>query len=162
MKVNFFDKNCQEQTDAPAFGLCDDQNLSKAYINTDDKSKWVAVVKNENQQQVMFTAIDNCITIKRDNGDMERRCDGMLTYDDEIVFVELKEMTADWIQDATEQVRETIRVFSESNDLSRFRKKRAFLCNKKHPQFKISHQEMMQQFRNKTGVRLIIHNAIVI
>ena len=42
----------------------------------------------------------------------------------------------------------------------RLEKPRAFLANKKHPQFKYSHKQRMQEFKRDSGVRLIIENKI--
>ena len=38
--MNFFETTCQEPTiDKSIFGLCDDQNRTKAYTNIDDQTK---------------------------------------------------------------------------------------------------------------------------
>jgi hypothetical protein len=91
MSINFFDANCQSQTNQYKFGLCDDPNEDPAYIHIDDCSKWIAIVENNQEIEVIFTAIDNCIEILRSDGTMDNRCDGMLTYNNHIIFVELKE-----------------------------------------------------------------------
>lgn len=41
--MNFFKPDCQEPTiNESEFGLCDDQNGTKAYTNIDDQTKWIA------------------------------------------------------------------------------------------------------------------------
>ncbi len=47
MSVYFFGTECTEpsRTD-DVFGICDGQDGGKAYSNTTDKNKWIAVVKN--------------------------------------------------------------------------------------------------------------------
>lgn len=165
MSINFFDTNCQSQTNQPKFGLCDDPPPSKdpAYININDSRKWIAIVENNQEIEVIFTAIDNCIEIRRSNGKMDNRCDGMLTYNNNIIFVELKERkytNSVWIDDGEKQLRKIISVFINNHDLQIFKSKKAYIANSKKPQFQYSHKERMQKFRNDTGFTLIIQNTI--
>ena len=162
MTIDFFKKECQEKTTAEQFGLMDLDDKTPAYVNKTDKEDWIAIIHNEKQQEITFTAIDNCIPIYRADGNMESRCDGMLTHANNIDFVELKEVRKDWIEGGIKQLKKTIEIFSANHQLADYTKKRAFLANKKHPQFKYSHKEQMQQFRNELGVRLIIENVIKI
>lgn len=163
--INFFTQECQELTSATKFGLCDDEDKLVAYISLDENAdKWIAKVTNPNVKEVVFIAIDNCIPIyKRENPtQLESRIDVILTYDDEILFIELKDKRADWITDGIQQLATTIEIFSENHNLKGFRKRRTFLANRKKPQFQFSQKQRMQQFRNKLGVRLIIHNEILV
>ena len=165
MSINFFDTNCQSQTNQPKFGLCDDPPPSEnpAYININDSRKWIAIVENNQEIEVIFTAIDNCIEIFRSNGERENRCEGMLTYNNNIIFVELKERNytnSVWIDAGENQLRKIISVFINNHDLQIFKSKKAYIANSKKPQFQYSHKERMQKFRNDTGFTLIIQNAI--
>ena len=165
MSINFFDTNCQSQTNQPKFGLCDDPPPSEdpAYIDIDDCSKWIAIVENNQEIEVIFTAIDNCIEILRSNGEKENRCDGMLTYNSKIIFVELKTRkytNSVWIEEGEKQLRKTIAVFVNHNNLAIFKSKKAYIANNKKPQFQYSHKERMQKFRNNTGFTLSIQNTI--
>lgn len=162
MSINFFTATCQSHTAAARFGLSDDENNTPAYIDTADEEKWGAIVENQEIVKVTFTAIDNCIAILRTDGSMERRCDGMLTYTDNIVFVELKNQRKNWIPDAVEQLGSTIKCFTKHHDLKSFQHKRAFACNKKHPNFHISHKEKMKKFYNTYKIRLNIQAEIKI
>ena len=91
MKINFFDKKCQSQTHRHKFGICDQPfpPETPAYLDTENPRDWIAIVENSQEIEATFTAIDNCIEIRRPNGEMDSRCDGMLTYDKCIIFVEL-------------------------------------------------------------------------
>jgi hypothetical protein len=112
---------------------------------------------------VIFTAIDNCIEILRSNGEKENRCDGMLTYNSKIIFVELKTRkytNSVWIEEGEKQLRKTIAVFVNHNNLAIFKSKKAYIANNKKPQFQYSHKERMQKFRNNTGFTLSIQNTI--
>ncbi|MBK6964028.1 MAG: hypothetical protein IPH20_08775 [Bacteroidales bacterium] len=114
----FFQDACQEtQLNNDLFGICDDQNGRKAYTSLININNWVAKVQNGNNKSVVFTAIDNCISIVDENGNMTKRCDGMLTYADNVVFVELKDKNADWISQAVEQLETTIQYFLESPEI---------------------------------------------
>jgi hypothetical protein len=157
--TDFFKSTCQTKTNAALFGICDDNNQPEApaYLNDTNSKTWTAEVRNDQKVEVTFTAIDNCIPIFRENGEMESRIDGLLTYNsDRLIFVELKIVRESWIPGGIQQLENTIELFSAQNDLSSYKKRRAFLANKKHPRFKFSHKETMQVFKNKTGVRLII------
>ena len=165
MSLNFFDANCQSQINQPKFGLCDDPPPleNPAYIDTVDCSKWIAIVENTQEIEVIFTAIDKCIEILRSDGKMDSRCDGMLTYNNSIIFVELKARkytNSVWIDDGDRQLRKTIAVFINHNDLAIYKSKMAYIANSKKPQFPYSHKEKMQKFRTDTGFRLIIQNTI--
>ncbi len=163
MPINFFDPVCQEQpATAVLFGIVDDQNGTKAFIDTANSENWIAIVINPNQIAVVFTAIDNCVEILRPNGDMESRCDGMLTYPGNIVFVELKNQRKNWISDAIDQLETTIRHFFENHDIDRFRRRRAFACNKRHPNFEVLENERMKRFFDESRVRLNVQAEIPI
>ena len=165
MSIIFFDANCQSQTNQPKFGLCDDPPPSKdaAYIDTDDCSKWIAIVENNQELEVIFTAIDNCIEILRSDGKMDNRCDGMLTYNSKIIFVELKERkskNSNWVGKGEEQLKNTISVFIANHDLAIYKFKIAYIANNKKPNFPSSQMERMDRFKDETGFRLIIQNTI--
>lgn len=161
MNSNFFDINCQEAPiTALVFGICDDQNGQKAYTDLANAPKWIATVENPNAHKVVFTAIDNCISITRDDGSDEKRCDGMITYLDNIIFVELKVVAKSWQSDAIEQLEITIQHFIANHDLTQFKHKRAFACNKKHPHFQVIETETKRRFFDKYRVRLNIQANI--
>lgn len=170
MTINFFKEHCQRKTDQPKFGLCDDPPPSNdpAYIDIDvcnEEKKWIAIVENSKKIEVIFTAIDNCIEIKRANGEMDKRCDGMLTYQNSIIFIELKERSSRnsiWIDEAEGQLKNTIHRFLKNYDIANYRSKKAYIANRKKPSFQYSHKQKMQKFKNKTGFILIIQNTIKI
>lgn len=162
MSINFFTEKCQKHINATRFGICDNKNNTKAYITTTDETKWIATVENQQTVEVTFTAIDHCIEISKADGSMERRCDGMLTYTNNIVFVELKNQKTNWISDAIEQLKSTIDCFTEYHDINLFQRKRAFACNKRHPSFQFSHKETMKAFFDTYKVRLNIQIQIKI
>jgi hypothetical protein len=77
--MDFFEMTCQEPTiDKSIFGLCDDQNGTKAYTNIDDQTKWIVTVRNDNNKNLTFTAIDKSVLKDEEEPD-KGRCDGMLT-----------------------------------------------------------------------------------
>lgn len=150
------------------FGICDDEDeaaKTPAYVDVDvnRQDKWTAIVKNKSEKIISFIAVDNKIEIKRDNGQMENRCDAMLHNDDYIVFIELKDQGKDWIRHAVEdQLVTTINIFKQCHDITAFKHKLAFACNRRHRTFAFSQKEYMQRFKNAYGVRLNIGCDIVI
>nr|WP_295877435.1 hypothetical protein [uncultured Chitinophaga sp.] len=160
--MNFFDSKCQESPrDEELFGICDDQNGEKAYTNIDDSSKWVATVINKKKVELVFTAIDACVITGSEHKD-RGRCDGMLTSDEHIFFVELKDQKANWREKAINQLESTVQFFLEKNSLMQYRHKKAFACNKQHAHFQeIDQEEQMRWFRTY-GVRLDLQAEVIV
>ena len=85
--MDFFKQECQCGPFSQAqFGLCDDQNTTRAYVDTANRAKWVATVENPSQKAVAFTAIDKCVIQDCDVAG-QGRCDGMLTTQDLLYLV---------------------------------------------------------------------------
>ena len=163
MSINFFDKNCQESiVNSELFGICDDENGQKAYTNTDNPETWIGKVKNENKIELIFTAVDNCIDIKREDGNQDNKCDGMINYPENIVFIELKNQKEKWIHHAVKQLETTIKYFTKNFDISIYTHRKAFACNKKRPHFQVVDTEIKQRFYNKYKFRLNIQADIKI
>lgn len=164
-RINFYKEDCTTQNiTEPKFGLIDPGAQQKVRVDFCNDSLWEAVVDNRSGKPLNFTAIDNCIDIYREDGNMDNRCDGMLTGAGYIVFVELKNVEKrSWITDSVDrQLQPTIEKFIANHDISGFKKKFAYVCNKSHPQFKSSRMELMNDFYRRNGVRLCIVNEIVI
>ncbi|HRG37164.1 MAG TPA: hypothetical protein PK289_01420 [Bacteroidia bacterium] len=154
MSVNFDEGGCQTKSNKRTFGLCDDPHpaMKPAYIDESNGSRWIAIVENQRLQQITFTAIDNCIKIVGQNDKSKQRCDGMLTYDSTVIFVELKDRNARgnaWVEDAIPQLKSSIESFEDTEMANRFNKKHAYISNKQHPQFKASQQIRMNDFLKK-------------
>lgn len=165
MSVNFNESNCQTNSSIKTFGLCDDPPPANnpAYIDEANGANWIAVVENESQQQITFTAIDNCIEILKQDGKMKQRCDGMLTYNATVIFVELKDRNAQgnaWVEDAIPQLKSSIETFEDSDMADNFKKKLAYVSNKQHPKFKSTQQRRMDAFYDDTNYVLRIQGRI--
>lgn len=160
MSINFFEAKCTREISCKSFGLCDDQNSKPVRIDICDKSKWNAIIENNNKQKITFIALDHCIPICRANGDADTCCDGLMLYEGGIIFIELKNKGSKWISEGVDQLMHTIKLFKENHDISCYKNKRAFLANKKHPRFQIGQEEKMKQFTKALGVRLHIVNKI--
>jgi flagellar hook protein FlgE len=132
MSVNFLITACKEASrSTDVFGICDDQNNTAAYTDIVNPSKWIAKVINEKNIEVSFTAIDNCIIIlKEETKDKESTCDGMLTFENSIYLVELKEKNVGgWITEAVDQLENTIKLLLSNHSLTEYKYKKAFACN---------------------------------
>ncbi len=167
MSINFFEERCQTHSSKKLFGLCDDPPPAKnpAYIDEEDGAKWIAVVVNEYLYEVTFTAIDNCIEIKLEDGKPAKRCEGFLTYDTNLIFVELKERGAkgnSWVEDAEKQLKISIEHFEKTDEAENFKKKKAYIANSEHPKFKKTQSRRMDQFFIDTGYVLRIEARIIL
>ncbi len=154
MSIDFFNNACKEpaRTDE-AFGICDDEGKTKAYTNIDDNTKWVATVRNEGEKEIIFIAIDNCtIVFDEDTAKQESTCDGMLVFDSGLYLVELKNQGKRWLSEkAMKQLKNTIKLLGHYNDLSEFRYRKAYACNKRHPRFTVIDNEVSKRFFKETG-----------
>lgn len=159
--------DCQSRSNRKLFGLCDNPHPAKdpAYIDEFNGEKWIAVVVNEPTYNVVFTAVDHCIETRRADGKMDNRCDGILFYNNTVIFIELKERSAlgvDWIVDAEIQLKSSIGHFEKNVDADDYTVKRAYIANNKHPKFKATQTRRMNQFEKDTGYVLRIENRIVL
>ena len=160
--MDFFALGCQQGPfTALEFSLCDDQDSTKAYVSTTIPEKWVATVKNDQKKAVTFTAIDKCV-IKDDEEQGRGRCDGMLTTDDLLYLVELKDQRADWLVHAKEQLESTINFLKANHDIDNYRYKKAFACNRRRKAFYVIDNEENKKFFKMFGFRLDIQAEIII
>lgn len=162
MSLNFFQNKCQEPAiNNVVFGLCDDEKGSKAYTNVDDSTRWIATVRNDSQKLVVFTAIDKCVLFDNEYKG-KGRCDGMLTTTNELYLVELKNQDPPWRTHAIEQLASTIQFLVESHDISEYKKRKAFACNKRKDKFAVLDNEFNKSFFRKTTFRIDVQAEIVI
>ena len=166
--IDFFKAECQtENISETIFGICDDEDSdikTPAYVSYDPiQDNWIATVKNQSEHCLNFTAVDNCIEILRSDGSMDNRCDAMLTNKDNIIFVELKDQKECWIRHAVdEQLQTTIDHFKDNYDISQYKHKKAYACNRRHPNFHVSYKEKMSQFFSRNRIRLSLEATIII
>ena len=160
--MDFFRVRCQSGPFEHArFGLCDDQNSTRAYVDTIDPQKWVATVENPSLKAVTFTAIDKCVF--QDTDEPNRgRCDGMLTTENLLYLVELKEQNPPWRQHALNQLESTIQFLTEQHNISRFRHKKAFACNKRRQVFATIENDLQLRFYRKYGFRIDVQATVLV
>lgn len=160
--MNFFDPTHQEPpTEVSLFGICDDQNGQKAYTDITNKGKWIATVINEKPFRLTFTAIDKGV-IKDDQLSNQERCEGMITSNEHIYFFELKVQKSGGTEKAKRQLASTIEIFNQIHPeiLLKYKHKKAFICNKKHPNFHVIQNEEQRAFYSKYKVRLDVNTEI--
>ncbi|CAM3433633.1 hypothetical protein ABF190_000976 [Flavobacterium psychrophilum] len=157
MPIDFFENKCKSTSNKIEFGLCDDSSPAEnpAYINEDDDSKWIGIVKNNTNKEIEFIAIDSCIDIRRPDGKLESRCDGLLSFDTNLIFVELKSRESKkWFKTGREQLTNTIRIFKDNYDISKYNSISGNVCNGLRPQSHAGQATNIQQFFDETGLIL--------
>lgn len=163
MSINFFQDCCKTESNKPEFGLCDDIPNSSAYIDEINKPKWIGIVKNPDQRDIQFFAIDNCVIIRRGNGDKESSCEGILKENTNLIFVELKEReSGKWFKKGREQITITINIFKQNYDLSNYNSIKAYVCNSLKPRSNFGRVASIQQFYDETGFILKDQQEIII
>ncbi|KEQ31535.1 hypothetical protein N180_11050 [Pedobacter antarcticus 4BY] len=169
MSIDFSVAKCQDSSRKRLFGICDDPApaTNRAYLDEENGAKWIVVVQNEYEYDVLFTAIDHCIQVppRPDNGRPSKRCDGMLSYNETVIFVELKERAqfgTDWIRDAEKQLKTTIAHFETTELVEDFKDKKAYAANSEHPKSKQGHLVRIEKFFEDTGYVLRLQNRITV
>ena len=146
--MDFFKAQCQSGPyTQERFGVCDDPIGRPAYVEINDPQNWIATVENASQIPVMFTAIDKCVI--KDNEEIgRRRCDAMLTTDQLLYLIELKNKNSSWQEFAYKQLESTIQFLIDAHpeEIKRYQHKKAFACNRKRPAFVESNPELKRRF----------------
>lgn len=146
------------------FGLCDDAPPARnpAYIDETDKTKWIGVVDNPNLKSVAFYGIDHCLVLKTGKGEeTQQECDGLLHYDNELIFVELKDRQySGWVKKGCNQLTATIEYIGKTSSFKNFRSVKAYICNRQRPYFNANYHCHIQEFKDKTGIELNILRKI--
>jgi len=162
---SFFNSSKQYVSNKKTFGLCDKEPPPHlpAYLDESSGKEWIAVVDNIYQSTVNFVALDNCITLLRDDGKQDKCCDGMLLYNSTVIFVELTTRTdTKWRNEKYKQLCATIRHFENTKDSNNYKIKKAYIANNSRPKFKTSYGILTSRFLSDTGYVLRIQNRIEI
>lgn len=166
MSVKFLNTDCQSTTNEVKFGLYDAEDKTPVKIDLTDEEIWNAIVLNNDSKNVLVTAIDNCIDIFRQNGEMDNRCDCMLTYDTTLLFVELKNKRDSWQSEGLAQIENVVKIMiAEIPDFyNAFTKRKAIVANRKHqfPAFQESNIEQRQYFSSKYKMRVQFEAEIIV
>lgn len=166
MSIDFFKAVCKKTTSEKKFGLYDAEDKTPAKIKLTDESIWNATIINNGSETICFTAIDNCIDVLRENGEMDSRCDCMLTYNSTLLFVELKNKRDSWQAEGLSQIENIakIMIYEIPIHYYSFKKRKAIVANRKNqfPAFHNSNAEQRQYFSSKYKMRIQFEAEIII
>lgn len=166
MSVDFLKADCQRTTSEKKFGLFDAEDKTPAIIKLIDEPTWNATVVNNGGKDVLFTAIDNCIDVFRENGEMDSRCDCMLSCDFTLLLVELKNKRDSWQAEGLVQIENIAKkLVDEIPDYYfSFKKRKAVVANRKNqfPSFHEVNVEQRQYFISKYKMRIQFEAEIII
>jgi hypothetical protein len=165
MPIDFFINSCKTKSHKTEFGLCDDPPPASnpAYIDEEDKSKWIGVVQNKRGKKVEFIAIDACIDIRKPDGDLESRCDGLVSFENNLIFVELKcREGGQWLKKGREQLTITVNNFKANHNILDYNDVYANVCNSLRPLSHSGHSANIQQFYDETNLILKSDSTIEI
>ncbi len=164
MIIEFFKDTCKYSSSKRTFGICDDviegDTSQPAYLDENNGDNWIATIHNSDSRELYFFAIDNCVDFPKIKDKEAKRCDGCITYKNEIIaFLELKsrrEQGSNWVKDAEKQLRQTISVFENQHVSNNFSEKRAYAVNNMRPRARTSQVARMDKFCEETGYLLFI------
>lgn len=166
---NFFEYARDEDIieECPCFGICDNPDEHPAFISYNRTSHiWVATVSNPELKRIQFLPVDKHIPMVRQDGTEAKRCDAILlthpVHDREtIVFIELKDAKNADIHYAINQLKETIEAFSKYHRLTPYKKRLAYVANRRHPQAHRARTRDIQKFRRDYRTTLKFSSKIV-
>ncbi len=157
MAINFFEATCRSVTSEKVFGIIDIPPSTLVFNNAEDWNVWV---DNANEKEIAHTAIDCCLCIPDTEGE---RCETMITYDDVITFIELKDRDGGrWAGKARDQLKNTIALFKRDANLDNYSRLYGHIANKQRPHFKAGGKSFSQQFEDETGFILRVSDVIKI
>lgn len=166
MRIDFYKTDCQKRISEKRFGLYDAEDKTPAKIIFTENLPWNATIINKGSKEILFTAIDNCIDVFKENGDMDSRCDCMLSYDSTLMLIELKNKRDSWQIEGLDQIENIAqRMISENSDYYySFKKRKAVVANRKKqsPAFQYANVEQRQYFRSKYKMRIQFEAEIII
>lgn len=157
MAINFFEANCQSQTSEAVFGIYDTPPATLSFENSDDWHVWV---DNSDEKEITHTAVDQCLNIPHAEGE---RCESMITYDDVLMFIELKDRDGGrWAGKSRDQLINTINLFKRDGDITPYSRLYGHIANKQRPNFKAGNKTFYQKFEDDTGFILRVSDVIKI
>lgn len=165
MPIDFFQNKCKSTSTKVLFGICDDieNNTEIAYIDEENPDNWIGIVSNPSKFEASFYAIDHCVKMLRDDGRQEKSCDGILSYNNKLVFIELKmRKRSPWAREGKNQIIKSFQSFNDNYDISTFDKIEAYVCNQIRPLVNQGRASMLQEFKDRTGINLKIQQRIQI
>ncbi|MBK8701662.1 MAG: hypothetical protein IPN29_19745 [Saprospiraceae bacterium] len=146
MAIDFFQPQCKHQTNETIFGIYDAPPSTLSFSNPNEWNLWI---DNAGAKVVTHIAIDGCLNIPQSEGE---RCESLLTYDDVIVFLELKDSDGGrWAGKARNQLINTIALFKRDADVTIYKRQYGHIANKQRPHFKAGGKNFSQVFEDKTG-----------
>ncbi|MDY0076512.1 MAG: hypothetical protein RBR87_04475 [Bacteroidales bacterium] len=157
MAINFFKENCLSKTNETVFGIYDAPPATLSFVNSEE---WIVWVDNENSKEINHVAIDDCLDIHKSEGE---RCDSMITYDDVLTFIELKDRSGGrWAGKARDQLANTIALFKRDVGIAGYKKLYGHIANKQRPIFNSGGKSFSQKFEDETGFILRVSGEIKI
>lgn len=157
MAINFFKAGCISNTNETIFGIYD---IPPATLSFTDSENWNVWIDNRNGIEIYFIAVDHCLDIPDTEGE---RCEGMITYNDVLIFIELKDCDSGrWAGKSRDQLKNTIKIFKRNSDFTPYRRLYGHIANKQRPNFKAGNKTFYQKFEDETGFILRVSDAIKI
>ncbi len=152
MSVDFSKNCCKTTSSSLCFGLYDEPHPAKepAYIVESNGKKWSAEVKNIDEVEIEFYAIDHCVDFSFKNGKMMKRCDGLLKKNRMLAFVELKSSKRKWLKEGIEQLIVSIELFKQQHQSQKYELKEAYVCNNQKPYFNSGHAQKIEEFKDRS------------
>ncbi|EXY77794.1 MAG: hypothetical protein ACLRI9_11235 [Bacteroides fragilis] len=88
-----------------------------------------------------------------------QECYGSLHYDNELIFVELKNRQySGWVKTGCNQLTATIEYIGKTSSFKKFSSVKAYICNSQQPYFKANYHCHIQEFKNRIRIEYLEKN----
>lgn len=161
--MSFFKDGCLTQTTSKEFGIRDDVPNQPAIVDEGNNETWLAHVNNNDELQLGFYAIDNCIVFNNENGNKYSTCDAAIKHENQqLFFIELKDRkSSGWLSKATSQLKSTLDLYKEY-ETSLTDRIECYVCNPQRPSAPASALGLLKSFKQETGYKLNVNHQISI
>lgn len=167
--IDFFaEELAKYHTDANLFYLNDDEggNDKMVFFSTSvqDFRKCVNV-HNDSLRSLTVIPLDHNLKVKKENGsDEESICDYLISTDDRevLLFGEIKTGKKGWAKAGANQISNTLKVFKRFHNIDEWKKKIAYVSNRRFWKARDSHRDIVSEFIEKNNMLLKIQNDVYV
>lgn len=163
--IDFFNTDCSCFVNKPKFYIIDEEKQppEPAKVILNEESSYNCKVINNDQEQILFSPLDNVIKLVNDDGTQAKCCDVLLEVNQKlIVFIELKNRKKASLafNKAVEQLKETISHFRRYYKIENWKQRKAYIANRRQPSCSSSMHEKFTKFKDETNFRLFYGTTV--
>jgi len=155
MTSTFTSTLCLTQSSAKKFGLCDEESDGMSTVREDDGHLWRATVLNNSLTSARYYAIDKCEDIIEYIPKDAKRCDGLLSFNEQAILIELKHRNdTTYFIDGKKQIKSTLNFIKDADKALYDKIVAVYVCNDLRPRASLQRSNSLEEFHLEYGVIL--------